>query len=90
VLFGVPVAQEDHPRRAVLAGLALQRRLQQPYTDSGTQDKVAFEVCLGVHTGSAMVGSNPQRSAAASNRRGGGDASRSSGAAARCAGDAAQ
>jgi predicted ATPase/class 3 adenylate cyclase len=59
VLFGVPVALEDHARRAVLAGLALQRRLQQPYKDPGTQDEIMFEVCLGVHTGPVMVGSNP-------------------------------
>jgi class 3 adenylate cyclase len=58
VLFGVPVAQEDHARRAVLAGLALQRRLLQPYTDPVTQQKVVFEVCLGVHTGPVMVGSH--------------------------------
>jgi predicted ATPase/DNA-binding winged helix-turn-helix (wHTH) protein len=58
VLFGVPVALEDHARRAVLAGLALQRRLQQPYTDPVTQHEVAFEVCLGVHTGPVMVGSH--------------------------------
>ena len=59
VLFGVPVALEDHARRAVLAGLALQRRLHQPYKDPGTQDEIVFEVCLGVHTGRVMVGSNP-------------------------------
>jgi DNA-binding winged helix-turn-helix (wHTH) protein len=59
VLFGVPVALEDHARRAVLAGLALQRRLQQPYKDSGTQDEITFEMCLGVHTGPVMFGSNP-------------------------------
>ena len=59
VLFGVPVALEDHARRAVLAGLALQRRLHQPYQDPGTQIEVAFEVCLGVHTGPVMVGSSP-------------------------------
>ena len=58
VLFGVPVALEDHAGRAVLAGLALQRRLHQPYKDPGTQDDIAFEVRLGVHTGSVMVGSN--------------------------------
>ena len=59
VLFGVPVALEDHARRAVLAGLALQRRLHQPFTDPGTQEDIAFEVCLGVHTGAVMVGSTP-------------------------------
>ena len=58
VLFGVPVALEDHARRAVLAGFALQRRLQQPYKDPGMQDDIAFEVRLGVHTGSVIVGSN--------------------------------
>jgi predicted ATPase len=59
VLFGVPAALEDHARRAQHAGLALQRRLQQPYKDPGTQDEIMFEVCLGVHMGPVMVGSNP-------------------------------
>jgi predicted ATPase/DNA-binding winged helix-turn-helix (wHTH) protein len=58
VLFGVPVALEDHVRRAVLAGLAMQRRLRQPYQHPGTQIEITFEVCLGVHTGSVMVGSS--------------------------------
>jgi DNA-binding winged helix-turn-helix (wHTH) protein len=58
VLFGIPVALEDHARRAVLAGLALQRRLQQPCPDPGTQAEVAFEVRLGVHTGPVVVGSH--------------------------------
>jgi predicted ATPase/class 3 adenylate cyclase len=58
VLFGVPVALEDHAWRAVLAGLALQRRLRQPYQDPGTQIEVTFEACLGVHTGPVMVGSS--------------------------------
>jgi DNA-binding winged helix-turn-helix (wHTH) protein len=67
VLFGVPVAQEDHARRAVLTGLALQRRFHQPYTDPVTQQEVPFDVCLGVHTGPVMVGSHasdPQQRAA--------------------------
>jgi predicted ATPase/DNA-binding winged helix-turn-helix (wHTH) protein len=58
VLFGVPVALEDHARLAVLAGLALQRRLHQLCKDSGGRDEITFEVCLGVHTGPVMVGSH--------------------------------
>ena len=90
VLFGVPVALEDHARRAVLAGLALQRRLHQPYQDPRTQDDIAFEVRLGVHTGLCHGRQQRQRSAAATNGRGGGDAPGGPAAAARRAGDAAR
>ena len=50
----------------MLAGLALQDRLRTPYTDPVTQHEVAFDVCLGVHTGPVMAGtdtSDPQRPA---------------------------
>ena len=66
VLFGIPVAQEDHALQGVLAGLALQDRLRTPYIDPVTRHEVAFDVRLGVHTGPVMAGmdtSDPQRPA---------------------------
>jgi class 3 adenylate cyclase/DNA-binding winged helix-turn-helix (wHTH) protein len=50
-LFGAPVAQEDHARRAVLAALELRQRLQM-------RGK-ALLACMGVHTGSVVVGHLP-------------------------------
>lgn len=65
-LFGAPVAQEDHARRAVLAALGLQRRLheqraslQLPYGEG-----LAFSMAL--HTGLVVVGQlgdDPDRTA---------------------------
>ncbi|MCZ6874373.1 MAG: winged helix-turn-helix domain-containing protein, partial [bacterium] len=50
-LFGVPVAHEDHPRRAILAALSLQQRLSDAHTELGTPQDVDVMVRLGVHTG---------------------------------------
>jgi class 3 adenylate cyclase len=57
VLFGVPVAQEDHARRAVQAALSLQQRLRDAAIDLDTHSDLAFAVRLGVHSGAVMVGS---------------------------------
>ena len=65
-LFGIPSAQEDHARRALLAGLALQRCFGALHTDAVLRRQVAFDVRLGVHTGTVMAGTNssdPQRPA---------------------------
>ena len=65
-LFGIPSAQEDHARRALLAGLALQRCFGALHTDAVLRRQVAFDVRLGVHTGTVMAGtdsSDPQRPA---------------------------
>jgi DNA-binding winged helix-turn-helix (wHTH) protein len=62
VLFGAPVAQEDHARRAVLAALELHQRLQVPEARRGQTHGVALR--LGLHTGSVVVGPleyDPQR-----------------------------
>jgi predicted ATPase/DNA-binding winged helix-turn-helix (wHTH) protein/class 3 adenylate cyclase len=53
-LFGAPIAQEDHARRAVLAALQLQQRLQLPQVLRGRPGGVA--ICLGLHTGPVVVG----------------------------------
>jgi class 3 adenylate cyclase len=61
-LFGAPVAQEDHARRAVLAALEPRQRLRVPNTIRGQPHGVA--VRLGLHTGPVVVGPlayEPQR-----------------------------
>ncbi|MCZ6873163.1 MAG: AAA family ATPase [bacterium] len=50
-LFGIPVAHEDHPRRAVLAALSLQQRLSDAHAELGTPQDADLEVRLGVHSG---------------------------------------
>ena len=61
-LFGAPVAQEDHARRAVLAALELRQRLRVPEAIRGQPHGVALR--LGLHTGPVVVGPlayDPQR-----------------------------
>jgi class 3 adenylate cyclase/tetratricopeptide (TPR) repeat protein len=61
-LFGAPVAQEDHARRAVLAALDLRQRLHAPDALCGQPHGVALR--LGLHTGPVVVGPlayEPQR-----------------------------
>jgi class 3 adenylate cyclase len=61
-LFGAPVAQEDHARRAVLAAFELSQRLRAPAAVQGQPQGVA--VRLGLHTGPVIVGNlahDPQR-----------------------------
>jgi DNA-binding winged helix-turn-helix (wHTH) protein len=55
-VFGAPVAQEDHTRRAVLAALRIQECLRHPSTALvlGTGQERA--VCMSVHTGEVIVG----------------------------------
>jgi class 3 adenylate cyclase/tetratricopeptide (TPR) repeat protein len=55
-LFGAPVAQEDHARRAVLAALELQQRLGAYHAATPLPLDVALDACLGVHTGPVVVG----------------------------------
>lgn len=59
-LFGAPLAQEDHARRAVLAALELRQRLQEHTairTDTGGE---VIAVRMGLHTGPAVVGHLPR------------------------------
>ena len=56
VLFGAPVAQEDHARRAVLAALGLQQRLCAAPLDPALPLGEACAVRMGLHTGQILLG----------------------------------
>ncbi len=54
--FGAPIAHEDDPERAVLAGLEIVRALS-PYREQvAKQYEVDFDVRVGINTGSVVVG----------------------------------
>ena len=54
--FGAPVAHEDDPQRAVLAGLEIQEGIQ-PYCDQiQEQYGLKFRVRVGINTGTVVVG----------------------------------
>jgi class 3 adenylate cyclase/tetratricopeptide (TPR) repeat protein len=54
--FGAPVAHEDDPRRAVLAGLDLMRQIQ-PYRERVRREHGGdFNVRVGINTGLVVVG----------------------------------
>ncbi|HEY0510329.1 MAG TPA: adenylate/guanylate cyclase domain-containing protein [Thermoanaerobaculia bacterium] len=55
-LFGAPIAHEDHPMRAVLAALGLQRRLQEDRNDLGQSLSGDLAIRMGVNTGWVVVG----------------------------------
>ena len=54
--FGVPLTQEAHAQRAVLAALALQQSIRQAESAASTQPGPPLEVRLGLHTGYVAVG----------------------------------
>ena len=53
-MFGVPLAQEDHAQRAVLAALELHQRLTAP--PAPDRDSAPLAVCIGLHTTLSIVG----------------------------------
>ena len=55
LVFGAPVAQEDHAQRAVLAALSLQRQLAGEQGARGSAGTEALQVRMGLHTGRAAV-----------------------------------
>jgi class 3 adenylate cyclase len=55
-LFGAPVAQEDHARRAVVAACALQERCQTALPRHAPGDVRAVTVQLGLHSGLVVAG----------------------------------
>jgi predicted ATPase/class 3 adenylate cyclase/DNA-binding winged helix-turn-helix (wHTH) protein len=55
-LFGVPMAQEDHARRAVLAALALLQRVSAQRATHGSPPGDPLAVRMGLHTGLVAVG----------------------------------
>jgi class 3 adenylate cyclase/tetratricopeptide (TPR) repeat protein len=67
-VFGAPVAQEDHARRAVLAALHLRECLRHPDTELAPGTAQEQAVCMSVHTGEVIVGAigdNPRQIALA-------------------------
>ena len=55
-VFGAPVAQEDHARRAVVAALALQQRLRQDPVLRAPLAGTDLAVRMGVHSGLVVLG----------------------------------
>jgi DNA-binding winged helix-turn-helix (wHTH) protein/predicted ATPase len=58
LVFGAPVAQEDHAQRAVLAALSLQGQLVGEQGAGGSAGTEALKVRMGLHTGRAAVGAS--------------------------------
>ena len=59
-LFGAPMAQEDHARRAVLAALELRQRLHDHPAIRAHTGGEALATRMGLHTGPAVVGRLPR------------------------------
>jgi class 3 adenylate cyclase/tetratricopeptide (TPR) repeat protein len=55
-LFGAPLAREDHPRRAVLAALGIQRALQERRNNEEPTGGKDLDVRMGLNTGLVVVG----------------------------------
>lgn len=54
-LFGAPLAQEDHARRACLAALDVHRRVE-PIAEAARADGVELRIRVGLHSGEVIVG----------------------------------
>jgi class 3 adenylate cyclase/tetratricopeptide (TPR) repeat protein len=55
VLFGAPVAHEDHPQRALYAALRLQEQLSLYSSQLRVQGKLPLQARAGINTGEVMV-----------------------------------
>jgi DNA-binding winged helix-turn-helix (wHTH) protein/class 3 adenylate cyclase/tetratricopeptide (TPR) repeat protein len=55
-VFGAPLAQEDHARRAVFAAWGLHQRLAEPQRSAGDPPGEPLAACIGLHTGLMVVG----------------------------------
>ncbi len=55
-LFGVPVAHEDDPERAVRAGLEMHQVLAAPRARLAEERGVTFQVRIGLNTGQVVAG----------------------------------
>jgi predicted ATPase len=58
LVFGAPVAQEDHAQRAVLTAVGLQRYLAGGQGARASPEAAALEVRMSLHTGRATVGAS--------------------------------
>jgi adenylate cyclase len=55
-LFGAPVAQDDHPARAVRAALGMLAEMQRVNAELQAAGRPAVRTRIGIHTGEAVVG----------------------------------
>lgn len=54
--FGAPIAHEDDPQRAVLAGLEMLEGIEQFSDQLKERSELNFEVRIGINTGTVVVG----------------------------------
>ena len=54
--FGAPIAHEDDPQRAVLAGLEIQAGIQSYAAQLRKKHKIEFGLRVGINTGLVVVG----------------------------------
>jgi class 3 adenylate cyclase len=54
-LFGAPVAHEDHPQRALYAGLRMQDELRRYGSKLQAEGRAPIEIRVGVNTGEVVV-----------------------------------
>lgn len=55
-LFGTPLAQPDHPQRAVQAALGMQRAVMQLNKERRQRRQPTLQLGIGMNTGAAIVG----------------------------------
>ena len=67
-VFGAPVAQEDHPRRAVLAALELRQRLRDHPALHAQLPGGVLAVRMGLHAGRIVVGGSGRPPSGSSRR----------------------
>jgi adenylate cyclase len=56
VIFGAPVASDDHAAKAVACGLAMQLAMTDVNQRLAAQDGAPLEMGIGIHTGRVIVG----------------------------------
>jgi DNA-binding winged helix-turn-helix (wHTH) protein/class 3 adenylate cyclase len=70
LLFGAPVACQDHARQAMQAAMELQRRLGEPYTNPEVRQTVRLALRMGLHTGPVAINRIPEDQRIASTQLG--------------------
>jgi len=56
-VFGAPVSHEDDPERAVRAGLAMQRAMDEINAEIADRADVSFQLRVGINSGEVLAGS---------------------------------